>query len=145
MLTEAKLPKIESREAALKSIKEVSTAFLLLAAVQGIFGASLPDVFGSPVMPAMLIDACIYGVLALLLRFLQSRIAACILVLIASVGVVTTVLSSFGIAHLGGTNILLAVIVLWVAIQGVRAAFAFHNLSPPPLPARNPLGTSTSL
>ena len=118
MPNEIQLPKIESREDALKAIKDVSTAFFVLAAISGALAAFF--------MPVVLIDAVLYAILAGLLRAFKSRVVACILLLVVVSALVTSILTSFGIIHVGGKNILLGVIAFWAAFQGVRATFLLH-------------------
>jgi hypothetical protein len=113
------MSKIESREDALKVAKEVSTAFFVLAAVQGAIGAFI--------MPSMIIDAILYAVLAAMLRMWKSRVVAVILLLLATASAVTTVLTKFGVAELGGGNIFLAGAVLWAGIRGVQATFLLRG------------------
>jgi len=111
--------KIESRDDAIKVIKETSTAFFVLAAIEGAIGAFI--------MPSMIIDAVLCAILAAMLRAWKSRVVAIILLLLATVAAVTTTLTMLGIAQLGGKNIILAVIVLWTAIRGVQATFLLHG------------------
>jgi hypothetical protein len=113
------MSKIESHADALKVVKDVSTAFFVLAAIQGAIGAF--------VMPSMIIDAVLYAALAAMLRMWKSRVVAVILLLLATVSAVTTVLTKFGVAELGGGNIFLAVAVLWAGIRGVQATFLLHG------------------
>lgn len=111
--------KIESREDAIKVIKDSAGGFFVVAAIQGVLGAFM--------MPGMLFDAAILAILAVILRLLQSRVAA-VLVLVLSLAIsVSTILTNLGIAKSGGSNILLAFIVLWAAIRAVQATFLLHG------------------
>jgi hypothetical protein len=119
MSNELTLPKIESREDALKATRDVSTAFLVLAAISGVLAAFF--------MPVLLIDTVLYASLAVLLRATRSRAVASLLLLLAVLSLVTSILRSFGIVHVGGKNILLGVIAFWTAVHGVKATFLLHG------------------
>ena len=111
--------KIESRDYALKITKDSAGGFFAVAAIQGGIGVFIA--------PSMLIDAAILAILAAILRAWKSRIAAILLLLLSLAIVVTTVLTMLGIAKAGGSNILLALIVLWTAIRAVQATFVLHG------------------
>lgn len=110
---------ITSREEALKTIRDASIGFFVLAVIQGAIGIFM--------MPSMLLDAAILAVLAGLLYWLKSRIAACLLMVMASTMAVTTVLTLLGMAEFGGRNIVLAAIVFWTAIKAIEATFKLHG------------------
>jgi hypothetical protein len=119
MSNEIKLPKIESYEDAVKAIKDVSTAFFVLAAINGALAAAF--------MPVAIVDAVLYAILAGVLRATKSRVVACILLLVVLISLMTSILRSFGLIHVGGKNIALGVIAFWAAFQGVRATFLLHG------------------
>ena len=85
---------IASREDALHTIKDSSGAFLFLAAVLGGIGYFL--------MPSMVTDAVIFAGLAAFLRWFKSRIAACLLMVMALAATIATVLALLGIVEEGG-------------------------------------------
>ena len=111
--------KLESREDALKVTKGSAGGFFVVAAIQGSIGIFLA--------PSLLIDAAVLAILAAVLRAWESRVAAVLLLLMALVMVVTTTLTKLGIAQAGGSNIFLALIVLWVAIRAVQATFLLNG------------------
>ncbi|MFM7640335.1 MAG: hypothetical protein ACKO45_02120 [Cyanobium sp.] len=111
--------KIKSREDALKVMQYSSGSFFVLAAILGGIGVFLT--------PSMLIDAAILAMLAAILRTWKSRVAAVLLLLMSLGIVITTTLTKLGISKGVGSNIFLAVIVLWVAIRAVQATFLLHG------------------
>jgi uncharacterized membrane protein YfhO len=110
---------MESREDALKVAKDCANGFFVMAAIQGCVGFFLA--------PSMLVDAAVIAILAAILRFKHSRVAAILLLLLSLLLVVTTTLVKLGISKTGGSNIFLAVIVLWCAIRSVQATFLLHG------------------
>lgn len=114
--------KIENRQEAQKAIRSSSIAFLVIAGLQALLGFL--------VMPAVLLDAALYAILALLLYFLKSRVVAIILLLLALLTLVTTVLNRFGLMDSGGNNIVLALIVVYIAVRAVLATFALRRPTP---------------
>jgi hypothetical protein len=61
------------------------------------------------------------------LRRFNSRTAAIVLFILASVAMAVTVANKAGANLGGGTNIILALIVLWAAIRAVEATFKLHG------------------
>lgn len=112
--------KIESREDALKVIKDSSNAFYVIAAIQAGIGVFLA--------PSMILDGVIYAVLGFLLRKFNSRIVAVLLLLFSALAVFATVSNQFGRDGTGGSNIVLAVIILWAAVRAVQATFKLPKL-----------------
>ncbi len=110
---------IETKEEALKTIKDASYGFLFLAALTGVASFVLG--------PALLTDAVLYLVLALLLFWLKSRIVAVLLLVLSCMSLIVTVLNKLGKMDQGGGNVLLAIIVAWVAIKAVEATFKLHK------------------
>ena len=100
-------------------VKHASTAFFVLAALQGTIGLIINR--------GLLVDAGLLAVLALLLRKFRSRVAACVLLLMTSAIVVTTVLTLLRIAQLGGGNIFLAVAAFLIGCKSVEATFKIHG------------------
>ncbi len=126
--------RIESRDDALKTVRDAAAAFLFLAVLQGALGFFLAS--------SMLIDAVAYLVLALALRQWHSRVAAMVLLLFALGAASVTVLNRVGLTHSGGGNVFLAIIVLVVSIRAVEATFKLHGryaaapgAAPAPAPA----------
>jgi hypothetical protein len=111
--------KIESREDALKHIKDTSNAFFFIAVLQ----AALAYWIGLWV----LLDAVIYAVGGFFLRRFNSRAAAVVLLVLALVGAGVTVANSVGVNLGGGNNFILALIILWAAVRAVEATFKLHG------------------
>jgi hypothetical protein len=111
--------KIENRDDALKTIKETSIAFLVVAGIQGALGVFIA--------PSVLVDAALYAILGLILMKWKARTAAVLLLLLAGLAAVVTVMNKLGIMAEGGTNIILALIVLWAAVRAVEATFKLHG------------------
>lgn len=111
--------KIESREDALKIMKDSAGGFFVVAAIQAGIGVFLA--------PSMLANAAILAILSAILRTWKSRVSAVLLLLMSLVMVITTTLTKLGIAQAGGSNIFLALIVLWAAIRAVQATFLLHG------------------
>lgn len=111
--------KIENRDDALLTVKETSIAFLVIAGIQGGLGFFIA--------PGMLIDAVLYAGLGLILMKWKARTAAILLLVISGFGAFVTVMNKLGLMAQGGTNIFLALIVLWAAIRAVEATFKLHG------------------
>ena len=111
--------KIESRADALKVVKDTSTGFFVVAAIQ----AALSFWVGFSV----LFDAAIYVVGGFFLRRFNSRVAAIVLLLLALLGAGVTVANKLGENLGGGNNIFLALILLWAAVRAVDATFKLHS------------------
>jgi hypothetical protein len=111
--------KIESRDDALKMVKDASMAFFFIAGLQ----AALSFLLGYEI----LFDAVIYAVGGFFLRRSNSRVAAVILLLLAIVSIGVTFANKVGANLGGGSNIFLALIVLWAAIRAVEATFKLHG------------------
>ena len=107
--------KIESRDDALKVVRDTSNAFFFIAILQ----AALAYLIGL----SILFDAVIYAVGGFFLRRFSSRAAAVVLLLLALVGAGVTVANRTGANLGGGNNIVLAVIVLWAGVRAVEATF----------------------
>lgn len=111
--------KIESREDALKTIKDCAMGFFVVAAIQAGLGYFIA--------PSLIIDAVLYAVLAGIMLKWKSCIAAVFLLVIACFAVYMTVLNRLGMAAEGGNNIFLAAIILWAAIRSVEATFKVNG------------------
>jgi uncharacterized membrane protein HdeD (DUF308 family) len=111
--------KIESKEDALKVIKDTTTAFIAIAVLQAILSFFVGH--------SILIDGIINAGGAFFLRRFNSRVAAVVLLIVATISVGITIANLLG-AELGtGTNILLAIIVFWAGVRAVEATFKFHG------------------
>ena len=115
--------RIETREDALKLVRDGSIAFLVLAGLEALIGVFLA--------PAMLLDAAIVAVLALIIWKAQSRVGAVALLLVTGAEAVITVLNRIGATSSGGSNVFLAVLMLILSIRLVEATFRLARPQPP--------------
>ena len=111
--------KIETKDDALKVIKDTSIAFFVVAGIQGGIGFFIA--------PALIIDAVLIAVLAFILMKWKVRMAAVLLLILASIMTVTTFLNKAGVISDGGSNIILALIVLWAAVRATEATFKLRG------------------
>jgi uncharacterized membrane protein HdeD (DUF308 family) len=111
--------KIESKEDALKVIKDTTTAFIAIAILQAILSFFVGH--------SILIDGIINAGGAFFLRRFNSRTAAVVLLVVATVSVGTTIANLLGAGLGTGTNILLAIVVFWAGVRAVEATFKFHG------------------
>jgi|SRR6185312_235083 len=119
------LTAIKTRDEAIKAINETAAAFFVVAAIQTALGFVLMN--ANPNVGAdALIDGPLYAGLAVWLRWGRSRIAAVLLLIIACISATTTVLAKLKIME-GGTNIILAMIVLFTAGKAMEATFKLHS------------------
>jgi hypothetical protein len=107
--------KIESREDALKVVKDTSMGFFVVAGLQAVLSFFVGF--------SVLVDAVIYVVGGFFLRRFNSRAAAVVLLLLAIAGAGVTFANKAGANLGGGSNIFLSLIVLWAAIRAVEATF----------------------
>lgn len=131
---------IRTKEEALKTIKDTSSAFFVVAALQGAIGAWLaiqyPDA-GFDLGETM-VDVAIYALCAVWLRWGRSRAAAVILLVAATVALAMTIGAQLKIVQ-GGKNVWLALIVFWAAVKAVEATFKLRGRFQRDLPAAEPL------
>jgi hypothetical protein len=73
-------------------------------------------------MGETVITVAIYAIFAAWLRWGRSRTAAVVLLLVARVGLGTTIAAQLNIIQ-GGKNVVLALIVFWAAVKAVEATF----------------------
>jgi len=111
--------KIESREDALNVVKDTSMGFFIVAGLQALLSFLVGYV--------VLFDALVYVVGGYFLRRFNSRIAAVVLLLLAFAGAGVTLANRGGANLGGGSNIILALIILWAAIRAVEATFKLHG------------------
>jgi hypothetical protein len=110
--------KVESREDALKVVKDASTVFFMMAASQT---ALFIGGFNG------LLDAVLYTGCGFFLRRSNSRVAAVILLILAVVATLVTCANNAGAELGGGKNIAVALIVFWAAVRAVEATFKLHG------------------
>lgn len=111
--------KIETKEEALKVIKGASNGFYFLAVLQIVLGYFIMGA-------SAIVDGVIFAVCAFLLRKLNSRAVAIILLLLSVGGLVVTGINKFG-GGTGGRNIILAVIMIWTSIRAIQATFGLRK------------------
>ena len=122
--------KLETREDALKAVRDCAGGYFVVAAINGLVGAFL--------FPAMLIDAALLGGLALIMRKWHARWAAVLLLLVSLFILVSTVGNRLGITSQGGTNIFLAVLMVLVGFRSVQATFLLAKKAATPPPTMAP-------
>ncbi|HEV7367354.1 MAG TPA: hypothetical protein VGN76_16025 [Gemmatimonadales bacterium] len=110
---------IETREAALKTVRDASIGFLFLAGLQAAVGLAIA--------PALLVDAMVLGSLGLWLMKSSSRVAAVLLLVVAVLEAMVTVLNKLKVTHSGGTNIFLGILMVIVAVRAVEATFKLND------------------
>jgi hypothetical protein len=119
---------IHTREEALKMIRDTSTGFFAIAALQCVIGVWMaiqyPDT-GFDVSDTI-ITVIIYVIFAAWLRWGRSRIAALVLLLAATVALGTTLAALLKIIP-GGRNIWLSLIVFWAGVKAVEATFKLRG------------------
>lgn len=117
---------VDSHEEAQQVIRSSATGFLVIAGLQAVLGFF--------VAPAVLLDAALYAILGLALLFLKSRVVAIFLVLLSLLTLVTTVANRLDLMDSGGNNVFLAILLVYLSIRALLAAFALHNptLGAPP-------------
>ena len=113
------LTKIENREDALKMVKDTTTGFFVIAGII----AAISFVLGF----SLLIDAALYTAGAFLIRKYNSRAAAVMLLILASVSAGITLANMTGANLGGGNNLFLAIIIFWAAIRAVEATYKLHG------------------
>jgi len=111
---------IDSREQALKVLKEASYAFWFVAVLMT--GAGLLGLKG------VLADVSLYAILPIFLFFKQSRVAAVMLFIWSVVVFFLTVGNFLGLNFGGGKNVILALIVSLCSISALRGSFKYHAL-----------------
>ena len=111
--------KIESRDDALKVVRDTSNTFFFIAVLQ----VALAYWIGL----SMLFDAVIYAVGGFFLRRSSSRTAAVVLLLLALFGAGVTFANRTGANLGGGNNIILAIVVLWAGVRAVEVTFKLHG------------------
>lgn len=119
---------IQTKEEALKIIKDASLAFFFVAALQGTIGIWLATQYPSSGFDVgvTMIDVAIYTVCAAWLRWGRSRAAAILLLIAATVAFGTTIAAQLKIIE-GGKNVVVALIVFWTAVKAVEATFKLRG------------------
>jgi hypothetical protein len=114
---------IETREDALAVVKQGAVAFFFLAALHVLLYLVLKSY-------VPLIDAAAIVVGALAIRELHSRPAALILVAISCAEAGVTFANELGANLGGGSNIVLAALMVWVSVRTLQAISALERMPP---------------
>jgi len=112
--------KINTKEEAVKVIKDISNGVYALSAIT--FLASF--ILGL----SLIIDAILMGLLAFLLRKYKSRVFGVILFFYSLVVLSVTAFNRLGGEFGGGSNLILALIFVWFGIRALQATFKLHEL-----------------
>jgi hypothetical protein len=109
---------IQTKEEALKIIKDTSLAFFFVAVLQAAIGIWLATQYPNSGFDVgvTLIDVAIYTVCAAWLRWGRSRTAAIFLLLAATVALGTTIAAHLKIIE-GGKNVAVALTAFWIAVK----------------------------
>lgn len=110
---------IETREHALKVVKYASIGFFIVASSQVLF--SFFEGFEAA------IDGIIFAVFAFVLYRFKSR-AAAVALLILSLTAVAVTGANMLTGGRGGTNVILAAVLLWASVRAAQATFKLHNM-----------------
>ena len=111
--------RVESIEDARRMIRESAMGFYAIAGIQAVVSLLIGM--------SMLLDAVLFAGFAFWLHQTQSRVAASLLLALAAASIVTTVMNQVG-SGTGGRNIVLSLIVLWVAVRAVVASYKLKHL-----------------
>jgi len=118
--------RMATEQEARKAIQDSAKAFYVLAAIQAVLAFALG--------PSALWDAGLLAVLGFWLQRRESKVAAVLLLLASAYGIYATGVNRFGGGH-GGRNIVLAVIMCWVALRATVACFQLPALAEKERPA----------
>ena len=111
---------IETPEDAIAVVREMAKGYFFLAGLEAIL---------SPFIGLLaLVDAGLLAILAFILIKLRSRVAAVALLVVSLLEGYQTFANRFAGERYGGTNIFLAVIMIWAGIRSVRATFKYWKL-----------------
>jgi hypothetical protein len=110
---------IKTRDDALQMINDAAIGFFLVAGVQA--GVLL---FTQQTVSMM---ALIYALLAVVLLKWKSRVVAILLLVVAATSLIMIILNLLGVLTEGDTNLVLTLLLLWVAIRAVEATHKLHS------------------
>jgi hypothetical protein len=96
----------------------------LIAFLQAAFGYLLADGQGW----WWLVDGVAYALLGLLLRKLKSRAVAIGMLVLSSIAVISTLLNILGVRSVGGSNLVLALLIWWTSVLAIRATVLLHKM-----------------
>ena len=118
--------KMATEQEARKAIHDSAKAFYVVAAVLAVCAFALG--------PSALWDAGLFAVLGFWLHRRESKVAAILLLLASAYGIYATGVNRFGGGH-GGKNIVLSVIMCWLALRATVACFQLPALAEKERPA----------
>jgi hypothetical protein len=125
---------IESRQDALKVIKDSSNALFFVAALQVAMSFFLRAY-------SILWDAALLVLLSFILRRFNSRAAAVILLVVAVAEAGVTFANRVGMNLGGGNNVILAVIIVYAAYRATRATYKLREFTSDPTVGAGPSDT----
>lgn len=112
--------KITNGAEAVHMARDAAKCFFFLAALQAV-AAFILDLW-------ILLDAGIYATCGFFILKLWSRTAALVVLVLATVGLIVTILNKLGMSDSGGKNIFLALITFWVALRSLEATWKIHGV-----------------
>lgn len=115
--------KLNSHYEALAMVKDTSNAFFIIAALQLLSALLASSLIG-------LLDPSLNFAGALVLRRTNSRVAATLLLLLASIATLIFLLGYTDIqfsAHTGSMALIFALVGLWAGVRATEATFKLHG------------------
>jgi hypothetical protein len=112
--------RMQTPDDARKVVKESAYAFYFVAGIQGLVGIFFA--------PSLLVDGVIFAVLAFLLHKRSSRAAAVMLCVLSVIAICSTLLNIFGDTGIGGNNIVLAIIMVWISVRAIQATYLLRKM-----------------
>ena len=112
--------KVTTEQEARKAIRESALGFYFVAGLQALLG-------GLVLGPSALIDAALFAGLGFWLHKTSSKVAATILAVLAAVSIGTTFWNQ-ATGAMGGRNVVLSLIVFWVAVRALIATYKLPDL-----------------
>jgi hypothetical protein len=103
--------KIETKEQAQQTVRDASVFFFVISGLQ--------IIMAFVVGPLALIDAAVYAAGGIVLRMLESRIAAVVLLIYSGLGVIVILVA--------GRPPILAAVAVWAGVRAVDATFKLHR------------------
>lgn len=115
--------KIDTREEALRVIGEAAKVFYVMAALQFVIGVVFLEYY------SVFLDCIALLALGFLLKRYNSRFCAMILFLFSLGLSIMTILNMAKVTHVGGTNIFLALLLLYMSFRSIQATFTLYKLN----------------
>jgi hypothetical protein len=118
---------IRTKEDAEGALKEVSKALYIFAGLQLVLGVGLLGmVFGNPAFVLGLVDAAVYAIAAYYLPKNKSKPLAILVFVITILTAGMTLLARMGV-FVGGQNIILATLAIYVGYRAILATSVYHK------------------